>query len=96
MNSRDVEAALLSRCAEVAQERVLAACDQREANVFWLASMVVKSRFPQESLRLMRVSEQYFAMHPDERVAPAEMVCKGWVMGLPRLRDMLTHHLNAH
>lgn len=95
MNSRDVEAALLSRCADVARESVRTAGDQREANVFRLAAMVVQSRFPRESQRLMRVSEQYFAAHPNERLAAAEVVGKGWVAGLPRLRDMLTHQLHV-
>ncbi|MBY0242547.1 MAG: hypothetical protein K2X55_24865 [Burkholderiaceae bacterium] len=95
MSSRDVEAALLSRCADVAQERVLAAGDQREANVFRLAAMVVQSRFPRQSQRLMRVSEQYFVAHPNERLPAAEVVAKGWVSGLPRLRDMLTHQFHV-
>jgi hypothetical protein len=43
----------------------------------------------------MRVSEQYFAAHPNERLAAAEVVSKGWVVGLPRLRDMLTQQLYA-
>lgn len=95
MSSRDAEAALLARCADVARECVRTAGDQREANVFRLAAMVVQSRFPRESQRLMRVSEQYFAAHPNERLAAAEVVSKGWVVGLPRLRDMLTQQLYA-
>lgn len=95
MNSRDVEAALLARCADVARARALTAEDQREANVFRVAAMVVQSRFPEESQRLMHVSERYFSTRPDERLPAAEVVRKGWVLGLPRLRDMLTHRLHA-
>lgn len=91
MAARDDESVLLDRCAGVANEIVLSAQDQREANVFRLAAMVVQSRFPRESQCLMHVSEQYFSAHPNERLAPAEVVRKGWVLSLPRLRDMLSH-----
>jgi hypothetical protein len=94
MTARDVESALLTRCAAVAREAAPAAEDQREANVFRLAAMVLQSRFPCESKNLMRASEQYFATHPNDRLAPGEVVRNGWVLGLPRLRDMLSnqHH----
>ena len=90
MTAREIESALLGRCAAVAQERAPSARDQREANVFRLAAMVVQSRFPGESACLIKASEQYFDAHPGERLAPAEVVRKGWVFSLPRLRDMLT------
>lgn len=96
MTARDNESALLARCSSVARELAQSAQDQREANVFRLAAMVVQSRFPGESKCLMRASEQYFAAHPDERLAPAEVVRKGWISSLPRLRDMLSHRLYGH
>ena len=95
MTARDAESALLARCAVVARESAQSARDQREANVFRLAAMVVWSRFPGESLCLMQASERYFAARPDERLAPAEIVRKGWVLSLPRLRDMLSHRLHG-
>ena len=95
MTAREVEAALLTRCTVAAQEVAPKAQDQREANVFQLAAMVVRSRFPCESTRLMLASEQYFATHPSERLASSDVVRKGWVQSLPRLRDMLTQHLHA-
>lgn len=96
MTSRDVESMLLSRCAAVAREVAPAAHDQREANVFRLAAMVVQSRFPRESNSLMLASNRYFAKHANERLAPAEVVRNGWVLSLPRLRDMLSHQLYGH
>lgn len=93
MTARDAESALLARCSVVARETAQSAQDQREANVFRLAAMVVRSRFPRESMYLMQASDQYFASHPDEKLAPAEVVRKGWVSSLPRLRDMLSHRL---
>lgn len=96
MTAREAELALLTRCSAVVREAAQSAQDQREANVFRLAAMVVQSRFPSESMRLMQASERYFAAHPDEKLAPADVVRKGWVLSLPRLRDMLSHKLCGH
>lgn len=96
MTARDAESALLARCTAVARELAQSAQDQREANVFRLAAMVVQSRFPSESMRLMHASERYFDSHPSERLAPADVVRRGWVLSLPRLRDMLSHKLDRH
>lgn len=96
MTAREAESALLARCSVVAREAVQFARDQREANVFRLAAMLVRSRFPSESRCLLQASERYFDLHPSERLAPAEVVRKGWVLSLPRLRDMLSHSLRKH
>lgn len=96
MTARDAELALLTRCYVVAREAAQSAQDQREANVFRLAAMVVRSHFPGESMCLMQASDRYFATHPNERLAPAEVVRRGWVLNLPRLRDMLSHRLYGH
>jgi hypothetical protein len=101
MPARETEAALLARCCAVArqaaeqtaEEVAPSAQDPREANVFRLAAMVLQSRFPGESMHLMQASERYFDSHPNEKLAPADVVRKGWVLSLPRLRDMLSHSL---
>jgi len=89
MTARDAESVLLARCAAVAQDRASVAQDQREANVFRLAGMVIQSRFPEEAWRLMQASERHFAVHPGDRLSPDEVVRRGWVSSMPRLRDML-------
>jgi hypothetical protein len=96
VTARDAESTLLTRCSAVARETAQAAQDQREANVFRLAAMVVQSRFPSESARLMQASEWYFASHPNEKLALADVVRAGWVSNLPRLRDMLSRRLHGH
>jgi len=60
--------------------------------VFQLAANVIQSRFLGESTRLMLASEQYFAQHPNERMASADVVRSGWVVRLPRLRDRQATH----
>jgi hypothetical protein len=96
MNARDAESALLARCVVVARGAALHVEDQREANVFRLAAMVVGSKFPAESASLKHASDRYFATHPAEKVAPADVVRNGWVLSLPRLRDMLSRSLRSH
>jgi len=93
MTARELEAALLTRCSAAAREVAPMAQDQREANVFQLAGMVVRSQFSRESTNLMRASERYFAMHPNEQLTAGDVVRNGWILSLPRLRDMLSHRL---
>jgi hypothetical protein len=95
MTARELEATLLSRCTLAARDKSAKACDQREANVFELAARVVRSRFPRESASLMQASDRYFAAHPLDRLASAEVVRNGWISSLPRLRDMLSNALNG-
>ena len=61
MAARDIESALLARCAAVARDVTPVAQDQREANVFMLAAMLFQSHFPREAKSFLQVSEQYFA-----------------------------------
>ena len=90
MTAREREASLLNRCTTVARSVVSSAQDQREANVFQLAAVLVRSRFPRESTSLLLASEHYFATHPAERLATGDVVRNGWVQSLPRLRDLLS------
>ena len=96
MTSRDVERALLNRCAAAAMGELAHASDQREANVFRLASMVLRPRMPSEAARLMTASERYFKQHPSDLLASGDVVRNGWVLSVPRLRDMLTMQLRHH
>jgi hypothetical protein len=63
ITARDAESALIDRCVAIAKEDAQSAQNQREANVFRLAAMVIQFRFPDESKHLMDASEQYFAVH---------------------------------
>lgn len=93
ISARNVESALLSRCLAVARENGQSARDQREANVLHLASMVLRTTFPTESAQLQQISERYFEAHPTELLEGPEIIHKGWVVSLPRLRDMLVQKL---
>jgi hypothetical protein len=93
MDSRETEGLLLARCAAAAGAASPVALNQREANVFRVAGLVVRNRFPLEAAHLLYASDQYFSVHPEERLSPEEVVRKGWVFSFPRLRDMLTLRL---
>lgn len=93
MTARDDERDLLDRCAAAAKGGPVDAVDQREANVFRLASMVLRPHLPAESTRLRAASEQYFQQHPADLVESAQVVRNGWVFSAPRLRSMLTLQL---
>lgn len=88
MSARMLEAALLARIRAVAKGTE-GALDQREANVFRLAALLVRARHPRSSADLMLASEHYFRQHPLQRLSPEDVVRKGWVTSLPRLRDLL-------
>ena len=90
MTARETEDGMLMRCVAVARSQTLTAQDQRDANVFRVAAMVVHSRLPREANRLMQVSEDYFFHHPADRLPAVVVVRNGWVLSLPRLRDMLS------
>lgn len=95
MSAREHEAELLNACADAALAVRVSANSQEEANVFRVAAMVIQSRVPYASRNLMAVSERYFVAHPDELLPPVEVVQRGWVANLPRLRDMLYHELGG-
>lgn len=93
MNARETEGKLLARCAAAARSTSATVENQQEANVFRVASMLLRSKFPQESAHLMDACNLYFGRHPNERLTAEDVVRKGWVFSLPRLRDMLTVRL---
>ncbi|RZS58111.1 hypothetical protein [Sphaerotilus mobilis] len=95
MDARQREAQLLIRCTAVARDVAPPAADPCEAHVFPLAARVVQSRFPVESSRLLQASERYVEAHPDTRLASADVVRQGWIVDLPRLRDLLSHELGG-
>lgn len=93
--AREREAAMLARCVTVARDGDRTARGQQEAHAFWMAAHVIEGRRPAEAARLLAASERYFGDHPAERLSGAEAIRRGWVSGLPRLRDMLMRELEG-
>jgi hypothetical protein len=92
-NARETEAEWLARCTHAAAHPDEGALSPREANVFRLAAMVIRSRFPAEAARLLQASDRYFSQQPGTLLSPADVVRQGWVASLPRLRDILSQRL---
>lgn len=87
------EAELVDRCATVALETHGAALDRREANLFRLAAMLLGRRHQTEAKQLLRVSNDYFELHPDERLPAGEAVRQGWVTSPARFQTLLSARL---
>ena len=74
MTARDGESKMLKRYATAARDLLPATQDQKEANVFRLAAMVVQFRFSAESVQLMQVSDRYFAQYPNDKLAVVDVL----------------------
>lgn len=97
LTARARSAQLLRRCVEIVYSpNPLPPVSQREACVFRLAGMVLKpSSYAAERRRLFEAGEAWLVQHPDQRVAPAVIVQRGWVVSAPWLRDALQHELEC-
>jgi hypothetical protein len=93
MDARETERQVLARCVQVAHDASSVATDAREANVLRVAGLVCGRPYTQERQRLLACSRRYFEAHPGSRLEPGELVRRGWVTTLPRLRDMLHEQL---
>ncbi len=93
--ARQVEAELIAYCVQVAHGSVVAARNQREANVLAVAARVLSRRFPAEIAHLDAASEGYLRAHETDRVSAAAAVRNGWIVSLPWLRDLLTRELES-
>lgn len=93
MSARDAEERLMVRCIAVVQAGRDVALNEREANVFRVASMILRSRFPVAAAALKAASDGYFAEHPTDLRHAEEVVREGWITSFPRLRDTLTARL---
>lgn len=92
-NAREAEGVLLMVCLEVAQGVGEMPCSAQQANVMRVAAMVIGRSFPASQKRLSAAAARYFEEPPGEEVESAEIVRRGWVSNLPRLRDRLEYKL---
>lgn len=92
-NLREAEEVMLMSCLEVAQGVREMPCSALQANVMRVAAMVIGSSFPVSKKRLSVAAGRYFETHPGKEVESVEVVRRGWVATLPRLRDRLEHKL---
>lgn len=96
MTARANEQVLLRRCLSVPRGATTSAENQLEAKVFRLATLVIQSKFSQESMKLMEVSDRYFVTYPREKLATVEVIRCGWVINLRRVRDRLIRKIEEY
>lgn len=92
--ARANEERLISRCSAVARGESGAAEDEREANVFRIAAVVIESKLPVETARLRSAAKRYFSEHGLRPLSVDEVFERGWIITLPRLRDALVRALS--
>lgn len=93
MSARDDEQKLLERCEAITKNRETTIQNLQEANVMRLAGMVIRTDNPEASACLLQASELYFRAHPADQLSAEEVIRKGWVISLPRLRNRLGRQL---
>lgn len=93
-NSRDIERGILDRCAAAGRGQVAAPSDAREANLFNLAGMVLRTSHPSQSARLIELAEKYLALHGGDRMTPEELAGMREILDISRFRNNLKKHLD--
>jgi hypothetical protein len=88
MSARDIEQAMIRMCRDVACAQAEPQ-GQDQANVCRVAGMIVRIRYPAAGARLFDAAARYFAAHPEQQLPSQEVVLRGWLISLPRLRDQL-------
>lgn len=97
MSSRENEQALLDKCILVALSDngfALPHFSALDANVFMVASKLVKYSHPIESERLRSFATSYFEKTGTSPTSSDVLLKNGSVPGLPRFRQMLELSLN--
>ena len=98
-DARKAEASWILLCVSAARPsgsgQPVLAQDERQANVLRVAGLVIQSRFPQEAKRMLAAGNTYLSAHPQRQLHASEVIRRGWVTNLPRLRDMLSRSLTA-
>jgi hypothetical protein len=93
MTAREIEAHWLASCLAAVRSPSTVVSGAQEANVFRVAAMVLASAWPVQAAQLRALSDAYFAQHPADKLPVVQVVHNGWVLSLPRLRDMLSRQL---
>jgi len=93
MDARDREQKMLDRCARVVKGRARVARTRAEASVFRFAAMSLESANPSGANSLWSASERYFTTHTQAPATLAELMGKGHILTINRLRDMLAVQL---
>jgi len=95
MSARQGESGLLEFCAGVARDDFSKPGDKIQANVCRVAAMLLRTDYPEASKRLDEASDAYFTLHPEDLVSSEDVLNNGWIIGLPRFKDLLSRKLSG-
>jgi len=91
-SARELEAELLTHCGlAVAGQRL--AADLPEASVFLLAAKLIHSREPVAAGQLRAAANAFLQINHCEPLSSIEILNRGLIAGMPRLRDGLLRML---
>lgn len=94
-NSRESERKILDRCVAAGLGQLNAPSGAREANLFNLGGIVLRSSRPAHAARLIEVAERYLARHPSDRMSPEDLASMREIFDIPRFRNNLIKHLDS-
>ena len=94
LKARDFELEFLNRCVAASRDESVRADNSREANLFQVAAMLIKSSFPDNAKLLLLASSIYFEINPNDRLSVDFIVKNCLISNLPRFRDGLVRKLN--
>jgi hypothetical protein len=87
---------MVTCCIAAVRGELAVARDTREASVFFVASMVVRGNYPDAGDRLAGAAARYFEGRALPYPSTQEVVDAGWIVDVPRLRDMLEAAFRMH
>lgn len=94
MDIRQSETELIEKCVWLATGKQHHATNSKEANIFLVASSLVKSLHPQASGLLGVASSSYFEVYPDQKMDVQHILKQKWIVSLPRLKSRLCARLS--
>lgn len=95
--ARNEEELLLRVCLQAIQSKTPSidqAKDTREAHVLLFIGRAIATAWPQEGAKLQAVGLAWISSHPSELLSFTEFIQSGWVIGVPRFRDMLSNRIS--
>lgn len=92
-DARSFEDHLLTLCVQISSGCSAVNLSVEQANVCRVAAMVVDGNFPESAVLLRTAAATYFTDHPEQKFEVSEVIRKGWIFDLPRLRHSLERRL---
>ena len=93
MNPHKQEQDFLYRCKAVVTGELKSACSQVEASLFHQAAMVLETQHSNSAKKLWEAGDAWLKVHHQKALEPPHLIVQGYLVSLPRWRNMLTKQL---